>query len=328
MDMSRRGKKILFTVLMLCTVLLLAGCRTRTGITPDGAAAGAGPARERLTASEESDTETDGEPGGKTRENPEAQRREFDEKAPVQIVSGAERALHLQGEGDGAGSAAENENRVHRVNEQAESAASQRVAAQEAERMGVSSDAAAADSALTYYTVLLRERTGSLFECQRLSLYWETKADHVTVHRSSPEHALILEAGVYDVSARLLPENLQVDDGWIARKNPGVIVKITGSDILGTGVSSAGKAQSLCRSLTAREGWQGMDAVKAGRVLLLSEELFEPPWPKTAALILIARAAYGELLEEADPEEALRLLYEEAMGAPPAGRYYYLSGEE
>ena len=80
--------------------------------------------------------------------------------------------------------------------------------------MGEDPDAEAADSALTYYTVLLQDRMGSLFECQRANVYWETAQDHVTVHKTSPEHALILQSGAYDVSSRLLPENLLVDDGW------------------------------------------------------------------------------------------------------------------
>ena len=92
----------------------------------------------------------------------------------------------------------------------------------EAEQKGVSEDAAEADSAMTFYSVLLQERTDSLFECQRMNVYWETKEDHRTVFKTSAEHQLMLKAGAYDVSARLMEPNLHVDDGWSVRKNPGL----------------------------------------------------------------------------------------------------------
>ncbi len=194
--------------------------------------------------------------------------------------------------------------------------------------MGVSPDADEAESALSYYTVLLQERTGSLFECQRLSVYWESARDHVTVYRTSPEHELILNAGAYDVSARLLSENLRVDDGWIARKNPGVIVKAADKSVLGSGVHSAAAAKALCRGVLARDGLGGTDAARNGRVLILSEELLEAPHLQLAAMLLLAKAANGDVMADVDPEEALRALAEEATGLIPDGIYWYLAKED
>ena len=59
------------------------------------------------------------------------------------------------------------------------------VAAQEAEQVGVAEDAEEADSAMTYFTVLLRDRLDALYECQRLKVYWETAEDHVTIFKTS-----------------------------------------------------------------------------------------------------------------------------------------------
>ena len=58
-----------------------------------------------------------------------------------------------------------------RLNEMAEETAEQTIPADEAEQTGVSREGDEADSILTYYTVLLRDRMGSLFECQRLNVY-------------------------------------------------------------------------------------------------------------------------------------------------------------
>ena len=342
--MGMKLKKVLFLLLALCLALELSGCRRRTGAGQQdpGAASSADIAEETRpgnhssqkldhTAEVEPDPSADknsGEPSRSTRENPDASRKEYDENAPAEIVPGTDRLLHSEGEGSGASTAdAEAETAVRQVNDLAEETASQTVAAEEAEQTGVSEDAEAADSALTYFNVLLRDRMGSLFECQRLDLYWETAQDHVTIHKTAPEHTLILDAGCYDVSARLLPENLLVDDGWIARKNPGIIVKIVDSSILGSGIGSDRKAAALYEKLRSREGWSAIDAVKNDRILLLSGELLEAPYRQTAAMVMIARTASPTLFPDVDPEEMLRMLTEEATGTQPTGIYYYCKEE-
>lgn len=337
--MDRKGLRPLLLILLLALCLLLTGCRTRiTGSgqgdiaapAAGGAAAGdlqGDQSADMAASAEPGDTEenTDpdgGEPGDRARENPEAPRKEYDPDAPAEIVPGTDRLLHGPGEGSGMSAAGEEEDTAaSRLNDGAQETATQVVAAQEAERMGEDPDAEAADSALTYYTVLLQDRMGSLFECQRANVYWETAQDHVTVHKTSPEHALILQSGAYDVSSRLLPENLLVDDGWVVRKNPQVIVKVV------DGAELARSAEAVYRGLLAREGWGGTDAVRSGQVLLLSGELLEAPWLQTAAMLLIAKTANPSLFEDVDADTVLQMLAQEATGSLPAGVYYYTGKE-
>ena len=261
-----------------------------------------------------------GENSSQTKENPEASRKEYDENAPAEIMPGTDHLLHQAGEGNGA-SAANKEAGIHanRLNDQARETATQTVAAEEAEQMGVSEDAEDADSALTYFTVLLQDKMGSLFECQRLNVYWETAQDHVTIHKTSPEHTLILNAGCYDVSARLLPENLLVDDGWVVRKNPGVIVKIVDGGVL----NSEQSARAIADRLRIREGWAAIDAIQNHRVLLLSEELLHAPYLQTAAMVMIAKTANPDLFTDVDLDDMLQMLMEEATGTLSAGICYY-----
>ena len=347
--MDRKGglRRALLLFLLLLFAFALAGCRQRiTGSVPPTdasapAAAQAGNAEafgEALSGaavlpSESADADAapqTEEAGGRAKENPEASRKEFDENAPAEAVPGTDRLLHGEGEGNGAAAPAREDaaDAVSRLNSRAEDTATQTVPAEEAEDMGAAEDAEEAESALTYFTVLLQDRMGSLYECQRANVYWETAQDHVTVHKSSPEHALILNAGAYDVSARLLPENLRVDDGWVARKNPQVIVKIVDGGVLGRGVPSAVAAKEIYRALCARDGWQGVDAVRSRRVLLLSQELLEAPYLQTAAMLLIAGTAHPDLFSDVDMDQALRMLSEEAAGTLPTGTYYYSGKEE
>ena len=163
-----------------------------------------------------------------------------------------------------------------------------------------------------------------LFECQRFYIYWETAEDYHTVHKSSDEHQIISNAGAYDVSAKLQNDALIVDDGWIQRKDPGVIVKVVERSVLGSGVSSTRQAETVCGALKAREGWSGLDAVRNGRVILLSEELLSGQVRRTGAAVLLAKAMYPSLFSDTDAEEALRALTQEAYGAPASGTFIYV----
>ena len=299
-----KRKNALFPALLLCLALLLCGCRTRThgggqssGLfigtggqtdeTQQGEKVSADSAR-MMPGENENDPEEIGEPANQTKENPEASRKEYNENAPAEITAGTARFLHEPGEGNGASAAEEDAGTsAHRVNEQAEETAVQTVAAETAEQMGVSDDADAADSALTYFTVLLQDRMGSLFECQRLNVYWETVQDHVTIHKSSPEHALIL--------------NKIVEDS----------------------VLNGGSAKAVYDSLVNREGWAAIDAVKNSRVLLLSQEMLKAPYLQTAAMVIIAGTANPALFSDVNPDEMLQMLMEEATGTLPTGSCYY-----
>lgn len=346
MDRKNMTKRALILLAVLILTLPLSGCRTRTGgsvpvqtvspgaseegeaeeaeESPSDNAAGNAPSKQGETDGPENE-----EAGGWTKENPDASRKEYDENAPAEVVPGTDRLLHGEGEGSGAAiTAEENAQAVSRLNGQAEETATQTAAAQEAEEMGVSEDAEQAESAMTYFTVLLQDRMGSLFECQRANVYWETAEDHVTVHRSSMEHSLIQNAGAYDVSARLLPENLKVDDGWVARKNPQVIVKIVDSGVLGGGVHSTGAAKAVYQALCARVGWGNIDAVKNRRILILSRELLEAPYLQLAAMLMIAQTANPDLFSDLDSDQALQMLAEEAAGTLPTGKYAFSGKEE
>ena len=341
--MDMRLKRFLVLALTAGMVFLLSGCRTRTTGNSAGdaisvAATGAADASEsggsvsdisHFSAASETDGDLqsdNSEISGQTKENPEAQRKEYDENASAEIVPGTSRLIHTEGEGNGA--SAVNEDAAlsaSHLNNMADETATQTVSAKEADRTGVSEDAEEAESAMTYYTVLLQDRMGSLYECQRANVYWETAQDHVTIHKTSPEHELILNAGAYDVSARLLQENLKVTDGWVARKNPQVIVKAVDTSILGGAVSGTGAAETVYHNLLSRDSWSAIDAVRNHRILLISGELLDAPYLQTAAMLMIAKVSAPELLADVDIDKALSMLMEEATGTLPTGIYYYIT---
>ena len=332
-----RIKKIM-CLLLLLLCLTLSGCRSRTTLSgqEDGeiqreqaAQADADLSGEMIdNAAEDSipdaEEQTGEEGGEETRENPEAARKEYDENAPAEIVAGTDRLVYGAGEGEGASAIGKDSTEAAtKLNDTAEEVATQTVAADEAEQVGVSEDAAEADSAMTYFTVLVQDRMGSLFECQRPNVYWETPEDHVTVFKTSLEHNLIIGSGAYDVSARLLEENLRVGDGWVVRKNPGVIVKIVDGSTLGTGIYSTSAAQKVYTELLGREAWKSIDAARNRRIIIISAEMLQAPHLQAAAMVMIAKTSDPELFADVDIDQMLEMLVEEATGTLPAGTYYY-----
>ncbi len=321
-------------MMLAAGLLLLSGCRERT--TPDLPSTGESRQAGSAAAGQE---QADGEPtvaeslsgepevsdsGEQSRDNPQADRKEYDETADTEIVPGAS----YTAAGEGAGEAAANETaeadrRESMMDDEAEKSATRIVSAGEAERMGVAEDAKSAKTAADYYRVLLADRLGTLMECERLNVYWETETEWRTVYRKSPEHQMILDGGCYDVSNRLTEERLGVDAGWVARKNPDIIIRVVPAGVLGSGVYSADAAEELRNGMLRREGWGGIRAVQTGRVALIAPEMTEAPHLKVAAELLIAQTAYPKLFGDVDVGEALKAMTEEATGSIPEALFFY-----
>ncbi len=335
-------KKLAILLILICA-FSLCGCRVRTTLLePEHTAEEPLPAPESAApvhisipaelppepseAPEEPEPPREPEPPDEAANEPEteddgAERRVFDADAGGELDAEAEAPLHAVAEEpseeplptlDG-----ESGETVNVESDEAERRVVETVAAGEAEQLGVAEDGAVAESVLTYYLTLLDERVGNLFECKRLNVYWETQEDHRTVLKDSPAHEIVTLAGAYDVSAKLLEENLTVDDGWVCRKNPDAVVKLL------DGPLDPAAAGTLCGELAARPGWEGLGAVRNGRVLVLSRELSDTQAGRTAAAVYLAKLLYPEQLADIDADEALRALFEEA-GELREGLYAYI----
>lgn len=326
-------KRILLLFFTALLLLSLTACRSRTTVaeTPDVTSFGesgtpdtqGGPLPSESQEPQNADDTPD--PDTPTEIDPKAEHRTFSDTADAELTPDAENAL--AGIGQGEGSTGHNDTQEGSGAAEAPDAtqtATETVGAENAEKTGADETGETADSAMTYYETLLADRLGSLFECQRLYVYWETAEDHVTVHKSSQAHQVILNAGAYDCASKLAADALTVDDGWIARKNPSAVVKIVDSSVLGSGVFSTAGAKAVRDTLAARDGWAELDAVKNGRIILLSQELLTTQARRTAAEVLLAKAMYPSLMSDTDAEEALRALTEEIDGRSLSGTFIFV----
>lgn len=328
-------KRTKILILLAALLLALTGCRTRTtGPVPpppdeSGPATETDPGQAEQPEPPENDPAEEGdtkpESDTPTVTDPESDRKTYAQDADAEIVPGADHTLTQRGDG---GKTPEHDSNGDpggaKDSDSGEKAATETVPADQAGQTGADQSGQTAETAQLYYQTLLEDRLSDLFECQRFYVYWETPEDYRTVHKSSDEHQIILKAGAYDASAKLQSDALTVDDGWIQRKNPGVIVKVVEPSVLGSGVQSTRQAEAVCGALKAREGWSRIDAVQNGRVILLSQELLSAGAGKTGAEVLLAKAIYPALFGDTDGDEALRALTQEAYGAPASGTFIYV----
>jgi len=164
---------------------------------------------------------------------------------------------------------------------------------------------------LDHHTSVLNRGLGSLFECQRLYVYFEHMADFHTVNRSSPQHALITDSGGFNAAARRGNDALIVDADWVQRRNPAVIIRTVGSDILGRNITDTSRAQALRNEILDRPGFESINAILDRRVLLLSEELLQSYEGRLIAKLHIAHAMYPTLFADVNLAE----LYQEIAAA-------------
>ena len=159
---------------------------------------------------------------------------------------------------------------------------------------------------MDHHTGVLNRGLGSLFECQRLYVYFEHLADFHTVNRSSPLHGLIIDSGGYNAAARRGNESLIVDAAWVQRQNPAVIIRTVSSDILGHNITDTSRAATLRNEILERYGFEGVSAVINRRVLLLSEELLQSYEGLLIAKLHIAHAMYPTLFSDLNLTELYR----------------------
>jgi len=159
------------------------------------------------------------------------------------------------------------------------------------------------------YTGILSRGLGSLFECQRLYVYFESLQAYHTVNRFSAEHRLIIDSGGHNVAAMRGNNSLTVDTGWVQRRNPAVIVRVVGSDMLGANVASPARAQAIRSEILQRPYWDGINAVLHRRVLVLSEELLATEEGRLVAKLYMASVMYPTLFADIDVAELVRQVY-------------------
>jgi len=164
---------------------------------------------------------------------------------------------------------------------------------------------------IDHYSKILDQGIGTLYECHIPYVYLELEENYLTVNRKSYLHKLILEAGGYNRAEKRADASLRVDNAWIKRNNPDVIIKFVSSPVLGFGVKNTEKASILYKSFIARDGFDGLSALINQKVILLSSELLKTEQGKLSAKLYIAKTMHPELFSDMNVDS----IYKELTGS-------------
>jgi len=166
------------------------------------------------------------------------------------------------------------------------------------------------------------EKLAELSPDQRPRVYAEHHArDYRTFGPGSPWHAMIERAGGINIFADAPVPYPRVDPEAVIERNPQVILKdVRSVPPMGYAVTDVAPIQAYMEEFIARPGWAALEAVRDGRVYLLSPDLTAGP-KKPLALAYFAKVFHPEL--DLDPEAFLREYYETWQGVELKGVFIY-----
>ncbi|MBU4533402.1 MAG: ABC transporter substrate-binding protein [Firmicutes bacterium] len=171
----------------------------------------------------------------------------------------------------------------------------------------------------------VQERTKELSSRQKPKVYWEySTGDWRTGGPGSGLHPLIEWAGGINIAADQGLANPVVSPEWVAAKNPDVIIKYAGREYAGWTVSDTKKLEELRRQLMSRPGLKNTNAVKHGRVYLISDLITCAP-RGAAGEYYVAKWLHPELFKDIGPEAVHREMFNKFYGEELRGVWVYPS---
>ncbi|RDV82539.1 ABC transporter substrate-binding protein [Ammonifex thiophilus] len=175
------------------------------------------------------------------------------------------------------------------------------------------------------YRQLIKERIGRLKPEAKVRVYLEGRTgDYVTYSKGSGGDERVTLAGGINVAANEPGKYPRVSPEWVLQKNPQVIVKEILKDKapMGYGVTDTKKLEEIRAALMRRPGWDKLEAVKQGRVYLVSTEISGSP-RDIVLLCYYAKWFYPELFTDLDPQAVHRELLTKFYGVEPRGVWVY-----
>ena len=156
---------------------------------------------------------------------------------------------------------------------------------------------------LDKYKNILNQGLGSMYECEKGYIYFETQTDYQTVNKKNDIHRMILSSGGYNVAEKLLDDALIIKDDWLIRKNPTLIIKCVDNTVLGDNITETGNARMVAESIMNRPDWIGISAVLNNNIVLISSQLLETEEGRFITELYIAKSMYPELFMSIDINE-------------------------
>jgi iron complex transport system substrate-binding protein len=168
---------------------------------------------------------------------------------------------------------------------------------------------------------LLRGRTAGLTARDKVRVYAEHHAkEFFAVGPGTDWHRIIEEAGGVNVFADVGRPAVDVDPELVIRRNPQVILKQWGQ--IGFGTAAIDPIREQLKGFIARPGWENLEAVRDGRVYLVSMDLAFGP-PAIIFMLYAGRILQPALFADVDPEYLLREYFRRFHGVEIQGTFIF-----
>jgi len=171
---------------------------------------------------------------------------------------------------------------------------------------------------------LVREGVKRIPPKERVKVYVESYSDYVSVARGSGGAQLCEAAGGMNIAADQPVPYPRLSPEWVLRENPQVIVKAVsrGRVKVGYGVDDAAPLRDLWREITSRPGWDEIDAVKNGRVYLISADIWTGP-RAFVGVCYLAKWFYPKRFDDLEPRKIHEEYLKRFLGVKLKGIFVY-----
>lgn len=179
------------------------------------------------------------------------------------------------------------------------------------------------------YLKMIRKRLKRIRPEDRLRVYVESYTELTSVAEGSGGHEICSEAGGINIAGGEPVPYPKVSPEWVLEQDPQVIVKAVSSSVpFGYGGGDVERLEALRRDIMDRPGWEEMEAVKQGRVYLISSEIWAGP-RAVVGIAYMAKWLYPEVFEDLDPEAIHREYLKRFLGSEYKGTFVWpkLSGK-
>jgi iron complex transport system substrate-binding protein len=153
----------------------------------------------------------------------------------------------------------------------------------------------------------LAEALDDLSDGEKPRVYIECYKEYRARNQRSGTHPMVEMAGGINIAQDLDPlgsgTTFEVDPEWIIEQNPEIIIKVVSGSTVSCGYDLDDSSQmKLARDeIVNRPGFENIDAIKNGRVYLISSHICDRSC-NAIGIAYLAKWFYPELFEDLDPQ--------------------------
>lgn len=172
------------------------------------------------------------------------------------------------------------------------------------------------------YEKLIIERTRAIPSAERPLVYLEAYTDYTPACDDSGGDQVLTTAGGANIASGIGDSSVQVSPEWVLSRNPQFIIKAASTSIP-SGYGESEEAMKNKRTeIVSRPGWEKIDAVKTGKVYLLSSEVYVGP-RMVVGMVYLARWLHPEKFADLDPESIHQEFLKKFHQLEPEGAWVY-----